>query len=159
MPGTAQNRLEPDRFAALWAGCDTGNGNEAEAVNKFRALRRMAAMDNARIIDLMGRADVSAALDAQLQPVREESPQLKEAFGKIADLAEALAREKKIAAQLREELDNGNAFAAASAARPVPPRLVSDAGLVNGGLVAAVSVVAAVLMIAAAFQWFQPVAP
>ena len=152
MPGGAQNGLEPDRFAALWAGCDTGNGNEAEAVNKFRALRRMAVRDNVRIVDLMGRADVMAALDTQLQPVREESPELREAFGKVTQLADALAREREITSQLRERLRGGNA-PAAGAGKAVPPRRVADTGLVHGALVAAVSIATVVLMIAAAFEW------
>jgi hypothetical protein len=104
MPVAASNGLDPERFAALWAGCDTGNANEAEAVNKFRALRRMVVADNVRIVDVMGRADVVQALDVQLQPLREESPQLKEAFGQITKLADALAREREITAELREEL-------------------------------------------------------
>lgn len=152
MPGAASNGLDPERFAALWAGCDTGNVNEAEAVSKFRALRRMVVADNLRIVDVMGRADVAQALDVQLQPVREESPQLKEAFGQITQLADALAREREITAELREELSVGPV--AGSCARPLPPR-VSDGGLINGGLVAAVSLVAVMLMIAAVFQAFQ----
>jgi len=153
MPRAAQNGLEPDRFAALWAGCDTGNGNEAEAVSKFRQLRRMVVGEKARIVDLMGRADVMAALDAQLEPIREESPELTEAFGKVAELAEALARERQITAGLREQLDNGDASAAASAG--MSPARVSDGGLVNDGLVAAVSIATVALMIAALFGWFQ----
>lgn len=152
MPGAASNGFEPERFAALWAGCDTGNSNEAEAVNKFRALRRMVVADNLRIVDVMGRADVVQALDVQLQPVREESPQLKEAFGQITQLADALAREREITAELREELSA--VPVAGSRARPSPAR-VSDSGLVSGGLVAAVSIMAVVLMLTAMFQAFQ----
>jgi ferric-dicitrate binding protein FerR (iron transport regulator) len=148
----ANNGFEPERFASLWAGCDTGNANEAESVNKFRALRRMVAADNLRIVDVMGRADVMQALDAQLQPVREESPQLKEAFGQITQLADALAREREITTDLREELSA--AAVAESRARPLPAR-ASHGEVVNGGLVAAVSIVTVVLMIAAVFQSFQ----
>jgi hypothetical protein len=155
MPGAAHNGLEPERFAALWAGCDTINSNDAEAMTKFRMLRRMVGAENLRIIDVMGRADVMAALDAQLQPLREEEgQQLKEAFGKIAELAETLMQERETTAELRDALASV-AFAAASTAMPAPPR-VSDSGLVNGGLVAAVLIVAVALMIAAVFQ---PVTP
>lgn len=159
MPTVANQGFEAARFAALWAGLDAGNSNEAEAVSKFRALRRMAVGENVRIIDLMGRADVLAALDAQLKPVREESPELKDAFGKITQLADDLAREKEISEELREQVDDLLATVNEVASTPVippqawprPGRGASD-GLVNAGLVAAVSIVAVALMIASAFQ-------
>jgi len=114
MPAAVNNGFEPERFASLWAGCDTGNANEAESVNKFRAL--------------------------------------KEAFGQITQLADALAREREITTDLREELSA--AAVAESRARPLPAR-ASHGEVVNGGLVAAVSIVTVVLMIAAVFQSFQ----
>jgi hypothetical protein len=152
MPALTSNGFDAERFAALWAGFDGGNGNDAEAASKFRALRRMALAENIRIIDLMGRADVMAALDVQLRPAREDSPELTEAFGTITELAEKLAREKEITAALRGEIDDLLATATDATSSPniVPPR--GSDGLVNGGLVAAVSIVAVALMIAAAFQ-------
>ncbi len=155
MPVAANTRFDTERFANLWAGFDAGNGSEAEAVSKFRALRRMVVAENVRIIDLLGRADVMAALDAQLQPLREDSPQLKEAFGKITELADALAREKETTAELRGEIDDllSNVNEVAERGNINPAR-VSDAP-VNGGLVAAVTIAAIALMIAAAFQWLQ----
>ena len=46
MPAAAQqtevNAEYAERFAALLAGADTGNANDAEAVSKCRELRRMA---------------------------------------------------------------------------------------------------------------------
>jgi hypothetical protein len=152
MPGAAQNGLEPQRFAALWAGCDTGNGSEAEALSKFRALRRMAMAENLRIIDAMGRADVMQALDAQLQPEREESPELKAAFLEVAKVADLAQRRQEVIDELQEQLDTG--IGARSSANTLPPR-VSDGGMVNGGLVAAVLMIAVLLMLAAGFQAFQ----
>src|SRR5260370_38938269 len=69
--GQPQNAFDPQRFAALWAGFDTGNTSDAEAKGKAQELRRMAVAEKVRIIDLMGRLDVMRALDAQLRPVRE----------------------------------------------------------------------------------------
>ena len=105
MPGNANDGLNAERFAALWAGCDAGNANEAEALSKFRVLRRMVIAENLRIVDAMGRADVMRALDAQLKPVREESPELKAAFLQVAQLAE-LANERQ---ELIDELQQENA--------------------------------------------------
>jgi hypothetical protein len=152
---SANNGFDPEEFAKLMASFDTGNSSEAEAMNAGRLLRRSLVKNGLRLVDVMGRADVMQALDARLQPEREESPQLKEAFGKITQLADELAQEREITAELREEIASG-AFTGSSA-MPVPPR-VSDSGsglLINGGLVAAVSIVAVVLMIAAACQAFQ----
>jgi hypothetical protein len=151
MPGTAQNGLEPKRFAALWAGCDTGNASEAEALSKFRVLRRMAMAENLRIIDAMGRADVMQALDAQLQPEREESPELKAAFLEVAKIANLAQRRQEVIDELQEQL--AARIGAGSSMKPMPPR-VSDGGMVNGGLVAAVSMMAVLLMLAAWFQSF-----
>ena len=94
-----------------------------------------------------------AALDAQLQLTREESPELKEAFAKITELADALAREREITAELRGQIDD--LLLAGNETAPSPHIMAAPRGsdgLMNGGLVAAVSVVAVALMIAAAFQ-------
>jgi hypothetical protein len=77
MPGAANNNgFNTQRFAELWAGCDAGNANEAEAFGKFRELRRMAIAENLRVIDAVYRPDVMQALDDQLQPVRKENEEL-----------------------------------------------------------------------------------
>jgi hypothetical protein len=77
MPATqGQGNFDAQRFAALWAGFDTSNSNEAEAMGKARALRRMAVAFNLRLIDLLGRLDVTQALDAQMAPSREATPEL-----------------------------------------------------------------------------------
>jgi len=148
--------FDAERFAALWAGFDMGNASEAEAMNKGRALRRMVAASGLRIVDVMGRADVMQALDAQLQPVREESAELKAAFLEIAKLADLAKQREEMIDELREELAEaiGSGGASAGQTGPLPPG-VSDGGLVDGGLVAAVSIAAVALMIAAAFQAFQ----
>jgi hypothetical protein len=147
--------FDPVEFAKLMARFDTGNGNEAEAMTAMRMARRMVVSENLRFVDVMERADVKEALDIQLQPLREESPELKEAFARITELAEALKREKEITAELAEEL--ASSFGAGGATMPtaVPtpaPLRVSYDGLVHGGVVAAVSIISAALMIAAAFH-------
>lgn len=107
MANGTSNGLDADAFAKCIARFDIANPSEAEAMNAARALRRMVAREGLRFVDVMERADVKQALDAQLQPVREDSPELKEAFGKVAQLAEALAREKEITARLRTQLAAG----------------------------------------------------
>jgi hypothetical protein len=154
MPGKANDGLNAERFAALWAGCDAGNANEAEALSKFRLLRRMVIAENLRIVDAMGRADVMQALDAQLEPVREESPELKAAFLQVAQLAELANERQELIAELEQELvaASGTGISSHLARRAQP---VSSGELVNGGLVAALAIIAALLMLAALFQMFQ----
>lgn len=106
------------RFAGLFAGSDVGNSNEEEAVGKFRAMRRMALLENSRIIDLLERPDVRKAIDDQMQPVRQDGSALQEALEactaltneltermrdvqRLAELARIKGAE---AAELREEL-------------------------------------------------------
>lgn len=88
MPTTQQNSklLNARRFAALFAGFDTGNVSEEEAFAKARALRRMAAENNLRIVDVLEMPEVRKALDDQMQPVRQQSPELQAALGQIATL-------------------------------------------------------------------------
>src|ERR1700694_5974584 len=97
--------FDTQEFAKLMARFDTGNASEAEAMSAARVMRRMVASEGLRFVNVMERADVKKALDAQLQPVREDSAELQEAFGKITELAEQLAREREISAQLREQCD------------------------------------------------------
>ena len=156
MPGAASDGFDPEEFAKMWARFDTGNPSEAEAMNAGRMLRRTLVSNGLRFVDVMGRADVMQALDAQLQPAREESPELKAAFLEIAKLADLAKQREEIINELREELAEG-AFEASSTIPAPPP--ISDGGLIDGGLVAAVSIVAVVLMLAAVFQSFQPVGP
>jgi hypothetical protein len=128
MPGGPSNEFDADRFAALVGRYDTGNPSEAEAINAARAMRRMVSSNGLRIVDVLERADVRHALDNLLQPVREESVELKQAFEKITQLAEMLAQERRN----REHRKLG--------------------GLVNGGLVAVVTLAVMALMVAAAFR-------
>jgi hypothetical protein len=101
-------------------------------VGKARALRHMATVAGLRVIDIMGRTEVIEALDAQLQPLREDSPELKAAFVKITELADTV----KI---LRQQLG-----AAGNGSR--------NEGPLSGGLVALVLFIAATLMIVAALH-------
>ena len=153
----ASNGFDAEGFAKLVARFDTGNPCEAEAMNAARAMRRRVAEQGLRFVDVMERADVKQALDAQLQPVREDSAELKEAFGKVAQLAEALAEEKEITARLRAQMAaapsgpnqsgsrTGNSRSPASATLPV-------FGAWNEVLVVLVTAVAAVLLILGAFR-------
>ena len=136
--------FDAEGFAKLMARFDTGNASEAEAMNAGRALRRMVVSDGLRIVDVMGRADVMAALDAQLQPVREDSQELKAAFIEIARLADLVKQREEAFNELRQKSAN------VRHSGPLPA--AAGAGLVNGGLVAAVIVIAMVLMIAAIFH-------
>ena len=156
MPGSRNNGLNAERFAALWAGCDAGNANEAEALSKFRVLRRMVIAENLRIVDAMGRADVMRALDAQLEPVREESPELKAAFTQVAQLAELANERQELIAELQQELVAASCPGISSRpTRRARAQPVSSGELLNGGLEAALAIIAALLMLAALFQAFQ----
>ena len=141
MPVASQNIFDAREFARIMALFDTGNPSEAEAMNAGRALRRMVAGHNLRLVDVFERSDVKQALDDQLQVVREESVELTEAFGKITELADLLAQERETTAELQRRLSNGSVTLRSGAA-----------GLVNGGLVAAVVIIAGALMIVAAVQ-------
>src|ERR1700676_5284850 len=141
--------FDPEEFAKLMARFDTGNASEAEAVSAARMMRRMVASEGLRFVDVMERADVKKDLDAQLQPVREDSAELKEAFAKVTELAKALAQEREISTRLREQL----AACSASGANPSAPAAgVSPGSLVNGWLEAFAAALAAALMIAAALK-------
>jgi hypothetical protein len=107
-----------ERFAALWAGWDTGNASEAEAMGKGRALRRIVAERNLRIVDALELPEIRKALDNQMQPVRLPVPDVVALEAEIEDLrsklasvvpevtrlAEALAREMDLTAQLNARL-------------------------------------------------------
>ena len=62
--------MDAERFAAL-ATSFAANASEQEAVNAGRLMIREAHKDGVRLIDLFYRADVLAALDATIKPVRE----------------------------------------------------------------------------------------
>lgn len=92
MPTTQQKpkSINARRFAALFAGFDTGNASEEEAMSKGRAMRRMAADANMRIVDVLELPEVRQALDHQMQPVRWESREMQQALEHIAALREEL---------------------------------------------------------------------
>lgn len=81
MPNAQHNpAINARRFAALLAGFDTGNGSEAEALAKGRALRRMAVDAGMRVVDALELPEVKRAVDDQMGPARSESPALQEAL-------------------------------------------------------------------------------
>ena len=98
-----------ERFAALWAGFDTNNPSEAEAMGKGRALRRMAMEQNLRVIDALELPEIRKAIDDQLQPSRLPVPDVaalqaenEELRGKLSliipkvqELADILTQERK----------------------------------------------------------------
>lgn len=105
---------EAQRFASLWAGFETGNPSEAEAMGKGRVMRRMFAAKGLRIIDALELPEIRKAIDDQLQPVRSANTdaaakaEVEELRGKLAvvvpkvrELTEALTREKELTAKLR----------------------------------------------------------
>jgi hypothetical protein len=146
--------IDAARFAALWAGFDTGNGDEMEAMAKGRVLRRMAIAANCRVIDVLGRRAVMEALDAQLQPVREPSPDmlaLQEEAEEVMQEAEAYREQAEAAIrQLQEELMV--ARHGAPAARTSVTTVASMTAPINGALIAFVALLALALMFAAAMQ-------
>jgi hypothetical protein len=103
------NAAEARRFAALLAGFDTGNNSDEEAGGKGRAMRRMAADCNARIVDLLETPEVRRAVDDQLQPVRQEGPELQEAREEAAALRAELTERTRDVRKLAEALA-GNEF-------------------------------------------------
>jgi hypothetical protein len=106
MPTTEQNTqvVNARRFAALFAGFDTGNASEEEAMSKGRALRRMAAERNLRIVDLLELPDVRKALDVQMQPVRQQGTELHAALEQVAALREELTERTRDVRKLVERL-------------------------------------------------------
>jgi hypothetical protein len=112
---SAREQFDAREFAAFVASF-TNNPSEAEAVNGARMIYREAKRNGGgRIVDLFYRPDVMAALDANLQPVREAPDAAKLAAAeakaaeleaklaavvpKVTELADELSREKERAAQ------------------------------------------------------------
>jgi hypothetical protein len=127
MPVTQQQAVftteEAERFAALWAGFDTGNASEAEAMGKGRALRRMVAAKGLRLADAVELPEIRAALDAQMQPVRQPLPDVaalqEELTARMADVRklatdlagceELLLRRERECEGLRRRLNSAGA--------------------------------------------------
>jgi predicted RNase H-like nuclease (RuvC/YqgF family) len=90
---TAQQKpksINARRFVALLAGFDTGNASEEEALSKGRAMRRMAADANMRVVDVLELPEVRQALNDQMQPARWESKEMQQALEHITALREEL---------------------------------------------------------------------
>ena len=101
MPTAQQSQSSSARrFAGLFAGSDVGNSDEEEAVGKFRAMRRMAVLENSRIIDLLERPDVRKAIDDQMQPVRQDCSALQDALEARTALTNELTERKGVASPL-----------------------------------------------------------
>lgn len=157
--GTEQQQpkpVDPERLAALIGRFDIGNPSDAEALNAARMIRRMVSSACVRFVDALEQADVRAALDKALQPVRsqpqnsaalkaaqEEARGLRDRLGvvvpKLREVTEALTREMELTAQLREQ------------AAQVSNTVSASGGPVHGGLIALVVVLAMMLLFASAF--------
>lgn len=167
MPATQQEPKftdpEAERFAALWAGFETGNVSEAEAMGKGRIMRRMFAAKGLRIIDALELPEIRRAIDEQLQPVRSAhldaaaQAEIEELRGKLAvvvpkvrELTEALTREKELTAKLRGQIHPVQSGVACNGTRSVvtSPCLGAQSWLFE----IAVVVAALVLMVVAAFR-------
>jgi len=98
------NAVQARRFAALFAGFDTGNTSDEEAGGKGRAMRRMAADFDTRIVDLLETPEVRRAVDDQLQPARLEGPALQEAREEAAALRAELTERTRDVRKLAEAL-------------------------------------------------------
>jgi hypothetical protein len=105
MPTAQTNTtINARRVAALFAGFDIGNASEEEAMGKFRALRHMAVEANTRIVDLLELPHVKQAIDDQLQPVRNDSPDIEEATEYITELRDELTERTRDVGDLAERL-------------------------------------------------------
>ena len=134
MPVTQQQPIftteEAERFAMLWAGFDMGTQNEAEAISKGRAVRRMLAGkkfdDGAavRLVDALELPEIRAALDAQMLPRRQPVPdvaaleeKLQDLEGRLSEsldhnetLTDALTREQELTARLQGRSQQNGSF-------------------------------------------------
>ncbi len=147
MPGAANNNgFDARRFASLMTSFDLGNPNEAEAMNAARALRRMVEAAGARFVDVMERADVKQALDDQMQPVRQASPELQQARQEAAALRQELTERTRDVRELAELLRQERARAGKQATKPAPA-LAPGFGPMNGGLIVAVVLMVALLLV------------
>jgi hypothetical protein len=101
---------EAQRFAALWAGFETVNPSEAEAMGKGRVLRRMAAEKKLRLVDAFELPEIRRAFDAQLQPVRQPVPDVAAMQREIENLRRKLAVAVPKVRELAEELAEERSF-------------------------------------------------
>jgi len=114
----AQNKpkIDAHRFATLLAGFDTGNGSEEEALAKGRMLRRMAEAAGMRMVDVMELPEVKEAIDAQMEPKRQESPALREALEQVEclslELTERTHDVRNLADSLKQEQERSEAIKA-----------------------------------------------
>ncbi len=152
MPGAANNNgFDARRFASLMARFDMGNPSEAEAMNAARAMRRMVENAGVRFVDVMERAEVKEALDDQMQPVREHSPELQKAREEASALRQELTERTRDVRELAELLRRERAQAGKQATKPAPAP-ASSFGPMNGGVIAAVVVIVLLLLVTSAFH-------
>jgi hypothetical protein len=147
MPNAAKNGFDPELFAKLMARSDTGNPSEAEAISAFRLLRRSLVVEDLRLVDVMGRTDVMRALDVQLQPVREKSPELKAALLDNEMLVDLAKEREEYINDLQKDMKEAPRWASSLQS----PQILIDK-LLGDGLLAAVSLAVCALLIEAVFR-------
>jgi len=113
--------MDAERFAALWAGCDLSNPSEAEALGKFKLVRRMVAAENLRIIDALELPEIVAAIDGQMQPARRSTGNEAELRDHIARLEEALVARERDAAELVDRYEAQLAHVTAKVKKTAQP--------------------------------------
>ena len=94
---------EAETIASLWAGWDTGNASEAEAMNKGRILRRKAEEKKLRIIDMLELPEIRLAMDQQLSPVRGPCPSCAALQGELQEAETELTERER---QTRKLIDD-----------------------------------------------------
>lgn len=157
----ARDKFEAGEFAK-YAATFTNNPSEAESIAGARLLLRESKRDGGgRLVDLFYRADVMAALDAVLQPVRQnpdkaareaaetEAAELRAmADGAIAKAMELTSRTEELLRE-KEQLTArlmGQPSGAANQGRGAAERTA------GGWLAALAALAAAGMMIASAFR-------
>lgn len=129
-----------ERFAALWAGWDTGNASEPEAMSKGRAARRMVAERKLRIIDALELPEIRRAIDHQMQPIRMAVPDVRDLQDEAEDLRGKLAmvvpKLREVAEALKQETETTVVLLALSCGLGVSGAVVGSF-LGNGWLIAA----------------------
>ena len=161
MPKAQANpAVDARRVAALLAGFDLDNGSEEEAISKARALRRMAANANIRIVDLLELPDVRKAVDDQMQPRRHESEELQEAqelaaslagelndrMGDVTKLANQLREQEETSETLRQQLAANQTQSSGIAGMSAPSLGVPSWGFEMGTVLLAVMLICAALV-------------
>lgn len=94
---------EAQTIASLWAGWETGNASEAEAMAKVRVLWRKCGEKKTRIIDMLELPEIRLAIDQQLSPVRGPCPSCAALQGELQEAETKLTERER---QTRKLIDD-----------------------------------------------------